>query len=53
MSKKWPQIENRIKNTSVTQAHLKCVLYSVLKKPLSKKQQLKKIKLFHFLEISS
>lgn len=29
MSKYWLQIENRIKNTSVTHAQLKGVLYSI------------------------
>lgn len=52
MSKNWPQNENRIKNASVTQACLKYILYIVLKKFLSKKEQLKKTKLLHFQEIS-
>lgn len=53
MSKNLPQFENRIKNASVTQVHLKCVLYSILKKPLSKKKKkIKKTKLLHFQGIS-
>lgn len=41
MSKNWPENENRIKNASVTQACLKYILYSVLKKLLSKKRATK------------
>lgn len=52
---KRPKVDHKLKkkiiHTSVTQAHLKYILYSVLKKLVNKQEQRKTTKVLHLQEI--